>query len=223
MKKIFLLFLALTAAVSLAACGGERTGTEAARLVEWYELSEDAALDTTQNITITFWHRMGAQSQALVQDWIEEFETIYPNITVIEEKAAGDYTALSDKIALAIPAGNQPDIAESYPDHIARYAAAKAPLALNNFINNPNIGFTEEEIADFLPGLWAEGQSYDNEGTILSLPFTKSSEALIFTFWRYCALFEKNANSASKFGSNSTCGSSSSIPPTHEKLGIVSK
>ncbi|MGB0535717.1 MAG: extracellular solute-binding protein, partial [Acholeplasmataceae bacterium] len=161
MKKVFLLFLALTAAVSLAACGGERTGTEAARLVEWYELSEDADLDTTQNITITFWHRMGAQSQALVQGWIEEFEAIYPNITVIEEKAAGDYTALSDKIALAIPAGNQPDIAESYPDHIARYAAAKAPLALNNFINNPNIGFTEEEIADFLPGLWAEGQSYD--------------------------------------------------------------
>ena len=180
MKKILLLFLALTAAVSLAACGGERTGNEAARLVEWYELSADADLDTTKEITITFWHRMGAQSQALVQEWIEEFEAIYPNITVIEEKAAGDYTALSDKIALAIPAGNQPDIAESYPDHIARYAAAKAPLALNNFISNPNIGFTEEEIADFLPGLWAEGQSYDNEGTILSLPFTKSSEAFFY-------------------------------------------
>jgi len=119
---------------------------EAARLVEWYELSADADLDTTKEITITFWHRMGAASQALVQKWIGEFEEIYPNITVIEEKAAGDYTALSDKIALAIPAGNQPDIAESYPDHIARYAAAKAPLALNNFINNPNIGFTEEEI-----------------------------------------------------------------------------
>ncbi|MDD3067283.1 MAG: extracellular solute-binding protein, partial [Acholeplasmataceae bacterium] len=79
-----------------------------------------------------------------------------------------------------IPAGTNPDIVESYPDHIARYAQAKAPLALNNFITNPNIGFTEEEVADFLPGLWAEGQSYDNEGTILSLPFTKSSEAFFY-------------------------------------------
>ena len=180
MKKLFLLFLSLTAAVSLAACGGERTGEEAARLVEWYELSADADLDTTKEITITFWHRMGQNSQELVQKWIKEFEEIYPNITVIEDRTAPDYTALSNKIALAIPAGNQPDIAESYPDHIARYAAAKAPLALNNFINNPNIGYTEEEIADFLPGLWAEGQSYDNEGTILSLPFTKSSEAFFY-------------------------------------------
>jgi multiple sugar transport system substrate-binding protein len=182
MKKIWLILLAFASVTMLASCGGEaRTDSnDAARLVEWYDLPADADLDTSKDVTITFWHRMGAQSQALVQDWILEFQEIYPNITVIEEKAAGDYTALADKIALAIPAGNQPDIAESYPDHIARYAAAKAPLALNNFISNPNIGYTEEEIADFLPGLWAEGQSYDNEGTILSLPFTKSSEAFFY-------------------------------------------
>lgn len=180
MKKVMLVLLLLVTGVFLASCGGERTSTNEKRLVEWYELSEDAKLDTSKEITIKFWHRMGADSQALVQKWIGEFEAIYPNITVIEEKAAGDYTALADKIALSIPAGTNPDIAESYPDHIARYAQAKAPLALNNFINNPNIGYTEEEIADFLPGLWAEGQSYDNEGTILSLPFTKSSEAFFY-------------------------------------------
>jgi len=181
MKKILFLGLFAVLALFLVACGGDRTGGEtSAKLVEWYELSEDANLDTTQEITITFWHRMGADSQALIQQWITEFEAIYPNITVVEEKAAADYTSLADKIALAIPAGNAPDIAESYPDHIARYATAAAPLALNYFISNPNIGYTEEEIADFLPGLWAEGQSYDNAGTILSLPFSKSSEAFYY-------------------------------------------
>ena len=180
MKKILLIALLLTAGLFLASCGGDRSGDTKAKLVEWYELSETAALDTTKEVTIKFWHRMGADSQALVQGWIEEFEAMYPNITVIEEKAAADYAALADKIALAIPAGTAPDIAESYPDHIARYAQAKAPLALNNFINHPTLGYTEEEVADFLPGLWAEGQSYDNAGTILSLPFTKSSEAFFY-------------------------------------------
>lgn len=181
MKKTLLLIMALVVLATVSACGSQdRSVDSAARLVEWYELSEEAQLDTSKETTITFWHRMGASSQLLVQEWIQEFQAMYPNITVIEEKAAGDYTALSDKIALAIPAGNQPDISESYPDHIARYAAAKAPLALNNFISNPNIGLTEEEINDFLPGLWAEGQSYDNEGTILSMPFTKSSEAFFY-------------------------------------------
>ena len=180
MKKVLLIALILVAGIFLASCKKDRTGNESNKMVEWYELSEDANLDTTKPVTIKFWHRMGAQSQLLVQQWITEFQEIYPNITVIEESIATDYGALSDKIALAIPAGTAPDIAESYPDHIARYAQAKAPLALNNFITNPNIGFTEEEVEDFLPGLWAEGQSYDSEGTILSLPFTKSSEAFFY-------------------------------------------
>ncbi len=180
MKK--LLFFSLIAVLSLAlfACGGNRSNDVSKKMVEWYELPEDANLDTTKPVTITFWHRMGADSQKLIDTWITEFEEIYPNITVVEEKAAADYTALADKIALAIPAGNAPDIAESYPDHIARYASAGAPLALNYFISNPNIGFTQAEIDDFLPGLWAEGQSYDSQGTILSLPFSKSSEAFYY-------------------------------------------
>jgi multiple sugar transport system substrate-binding protein len=180
MKKIFSLVTLVMFVLFVSACDGDRTIVQAPKLVEWYELSADANLDPNEEITVTFWHRMGAASQALVQKWIAEFETIYPNITVIEEKAAGDYTSLSEKIALAIPGGNAPDIAESYPDHIARYAAAKAPLALNNFISNPNIGLTQDEVNDFLPGLWAEGKSYDSEGSILSLPFAKSSEAFFY-------------------------------------------
>jgi len=189
MKRLLLLGLVSILSLALVACGGkDRAGETSAKMVEWYELAEDADLDTTKETTITFWHRMGAESQELIQTWITEFEEIYPNITVIEEKASTDYTSLADKIALAIPAGTAPDIAESYPDHIARFASADAPLALNNFISNPNIGFTEEEIKDFLPGLWAEGQSYDSEGTILSLPFSKSSEA----FYYNKTYFEEN-------------------------------
>jgi multiple sugar transport system substrate-binding protein len=180
MKKIFSTVTIVLIVLFVTACGGDRTIVQAPRLVEWYDLAADANLDPNQEITITFWHRMGASSQALIQTWISEFKVMYPNITVIEEKAAGDYTALSEKIALAIPGGNAPDIAESYPDHIARYAAAKAPLALNNFINNPNIGLSQAEVNDFLQGLWAEGRSYDSEGTILSLPFSKSSEAFFY-------------------------------------------
>jgi multiple sugar transport system substrate-binding protein len=180
MKKLFSTVTLVLIVLFVTACGGDRTIEQAPRLVEWYDLAADANLDPNQEITVTFWHRMGASSQALIQTWISEFKVMYPNITVIEEKAAGDYTALSEKIALAIPGGNAPDIAESYPDHIARYAAAKAPLALNNFINNPNIGLTPAEVNDFLPGLWAEGRSYDSEGTILSLPFAKSSEAFFY-------------------------------------------
>src|SRR5690606_35605122 len=68
----------------------------------------------------------------------------------------------------------------SYPDHVARYAQSDAPLALNYFISHPDLGYDEEELADFLPSLWAESTSYDNDGTILSMPFSKSSEGFFY-------------------------------------------
>ena len=150
------------------------------KIVDWHELSPDTTFDTNNNVSITFWHRMGASSQLIVQRWINEFKILYPNVTVIEEKVATDYNGLSSKVALSIASGTEPDIVESYPDHVARYAQAKSPLALNHFINHPTLGLSAEEVADFLPGLWNEGQSYDNAGTILSLPFTKSSEGFFY-------------------------------------------
>jgi len=200
MRKQLIGALLLTAGIMLSACQSDRTPTTsedtsttstttsgsttsevtAKKIVDWYNLSPTATFDTTTPVTIKFWHRMGASSQLLIQGWIDDFKELYPNITVVEEKVANDYGALSDKIALSIAAGTEPDIAESYPDHVARYAAAKSPLALNNFIAHPTLGLTTEEQADFLPGLWAEGQSYDNAGTILSMPFTKSSEGFFY-------------------------------------------
>src|SRR5690554_5504073 len=179
MKRFIAVILLAVFSLVLVACGGDRGSDVKDRLVDWYELAEDADYDGSK-VTITFWHRMGQANQEMVQKWIREFNEIYPNITVVEEKAAASYDALADKISLSITAGNYPDIAESYPDHIARYAMAEKPLALNNFINHPILGYTEDEVSDFLSGLWAEGSSYDNAGTILSLPFTKSSEALFY-------------------------------------------
>lgn len=179
MKKNFSRIILVCSALFTVACGGDPTPTSA-KIVEWYDLSPTATFDTETPVTINFWHRMGASSQELVVQWIDEFKLLYPNITVVQEKMANDYTALADKVALAIPAGTEPDIVESYPDHVARFANAKAPLALNNFIANQNFGLTEEEVADFLPGLWREGASYDTAGTILSMPFTKSSEGFFY-------------------------------------------
>src|SRR5690606_3961768 len=187
MKKVYITLMALFVSFVLVACGGERTGKVGGKLVEWYELPETAVFDTTKPVTINFWHRMGAASQELLVSWIEDFQELYPNVTVVQTKISDDYGALADTIALSIAAGNEPHIAESYPDHIARYATADAPLALNHFISHPVYGMTEEEVNDFLPGLWAESVGYDNEGTVLSLPFSKSSEAFFYN----ASYFEK--------------------------------
>jgi len=177
MKKILLLLIALIGVLVMVGCG--ETDFTGKPIVPPYDLPATANYDGSA-VTIKFWHRMGNTGTNNVDHYITEFNKIYPNITVIQEKPAADYDNLANAIALAIPAGGEPHISESYPDHIARYAQAEAPLPLNSFISNPNIGLSASEIADFLPGLWKEGLSYDNYGSFMSMPFTKSSEALFY-------------------------------------------
>lgn len=135
MKKTGLFILLFAAALALVGCGGDRNAGFGDKIVEWYELDKDAKYEGGK-VRVDFWHRAGGANQTIIQNWITEFEAIYPNIEVVETKTGNNYNELSDAIALAIPAGGQPDIAESYPDHVARYG--KSALALNNFVTNKN-------------------------------------------------------------------------------------
>lgn len=178
MKKVLSITSLMLLALVLVACGGDRVNRGGGKIVEWQEIAAEDYDGSKQ--TIHFWHRMGDANSALIEEWVVEFNEIYPNITVNLNKAASDYDALKDAIALNITTGNYPDIAESYPDHIATYSQSDALLALNNFIDHPTLGLTQEQQDDFLDGLWSEGVSYDNEGTRLSLPFSKSTEAFFY-------------------------------------------
>jgi len=141
-------------------------------------------------VTITFYHSMGAKLQAVLDTYIPEFNKLYPNITV-EHSSMGDYDGVRDQIKTALTAGTQPNIAYCYPDHVALYNVAKAVVPLDNFIESTitvtdatgaasTLGFTAEQIADFIPGYYAEGTAFDAAGTMYTLPMSKSTEALYY-------------------------------------------
>ncbi len=141
-------------------------------------------------VTITFHHTMGATLQGVLDTYIKEFNKLYPNIT-IEHSAPGNYDTLRDNIKTALTAGNQPNIAYCYPDHVALYNVARKVVPLDNFIestlevtdangNKTIMGFTAEQIADFIPGYYAEGAAFDTAGTMYTLPMSKSTEALYY-------------------------------------------
>src|SRR5690606_10611846 len=113
------------------------------------------------------------------------FQTLYPHITVDAVKRADDYNGLNTAIMTAIPAREEPHMAESYGDHVAGYMRSGRALALNNFVANEQsdghggtIGFSQSEIDDFVRGYWQEGLLYDDLGTMYSLAFSKSTEAM---------------------------------------------
>lgn len=142
--------------------------------------------DRTQ---VVFWHTLGKNNQELLNKMIVAFEAENPDIH-INHAQQGGYPDIESKIIKAIPAKTTPTMAICYPDHVANYIDSKAAVKLNDLINDPEIGFTADELADYeAAGFWAEGStSYDKEGSVYSVPYAKSTEVIFYNYtW-----FKKN-------------------------------
>ncbi len=187
MKKIvsiLLLVCMLVGVMSMAGCQNSEKSTGK----DTYEVPENGYDGSA--VTITFYHSMGAKLQGVLDTYIAEFNKLYPNIT-IEHSSMGDYDGVRDQIKTALTAGNQPNLAYCYPDHVALYNVAKKVVPLDNFINSTipvtdalgnttTLGFTAEQLADFIPGYYEEGAAFDEAGTMYTLPMSKSTEALYY-------------------------------------------
>lgn len=129
----------------------------------------------TEDITITFWHVFGSAKAALLQKYIDEFEELYPNITV-NAVSQGGYDDLRNKTILAISAGVGPTMVVGYTDHIATYLNGNAVIPLDDFINDETWGI---DISDFIDSYVAESKQ-STDRYMYSLPYSKSSEIMIF-------------------------------------------
>ena len=173
MKKI--ISSILTAAMLLALCLGSFAGCGAKPQAITFELPDE--LDTSREISITFYHSMGAALQGILNDAIVEFNKIYPNIT-INHSPYGDYNGVRDQIKNEIAVGNPPNIAYCYPDHVAFYNLSGAVQSLDVFMDS-KFAYTEQEIADFGANYFEDGSAYA-DGKLYSLSMQKSTEVLYY-------------------------------------------
>ena len=180
MKKLLVsitLVIFMMASTLLTACGGGGTSDDSAN-------GGDAAIDYSK--TIVFYSTQGDSLQTVTANAIAAFEAKYPGWKV-EHVQPGGYDETKDKIVSDFQAASQPDLAYCYPDHVAQYLKTGKVVDLNKFINDPEIGFSAEEIADFVPGYYNEGYaenfanyaSYGLEAkSMITLPFVKSTELM---------------------------------------------
>ena len=176
-SSIIALVMVLTFCVgAMASCNVGDVNVNINGLPEDVVIPEEG-FDTTKPVTIKFYHQMGAALQEILNTAIEDFNEIYPNITV-EHSSYGDYNGIRDQVKTEISVGNQPNLAYCYPDHIALYNIAGAVQTLDSLIAG-EYGFTEEQIADFVPAYYNEGKAF-GDGKMYSLPISKSTEVLYY-------------------------------------------
>ena len=180
MKKILLALLVLvTMLVNMLAMTGCLPGNK-----------NDGNGEEEGKINITFYHTMGANLRAVLDEYIEEFEAAFPNINIIHEQVGG-YDDVRDTISTELTVGAQPNIAYCYPDHVALYNVAQAVVVLDEYIDFEgsytfadgvtieNIGLTQAQKDDFIQGYYEEGRQF-GDGKMYTLPLSKSTEVLYY-------------------------------------------
>jgi len=189
MKRILALLLVVVMALGMMTACQKKTQSKGE-----VDVSTDLVYDGSE-VTITFYHTMGANLREVLENYIVEFNKLYPNITIVHEQVGG-YDDVRDQISKEITVGNQPNIAYCYPDHVALYNLAAACVSMDNLIANTQevkradgtteiMGLTDAQKADFIEGYYNEGKQF-GDGKMYTLPLSKSTEVLYYnaTFFK---------------------------------------
>ena len=189
-KKIVALLLAVSMLLTmglLTAC--QSSGGSSGNGSNGGKVNFEAVAYDGSEVTIKFYHTMGANLREVLTTYIAEFNELYPNIH-IEESQVGNYDDVRDQIKTELTAGNQPNIAYCYPDHVAMYNKLNAVTTLDSLIDSTIeieradgskeiLGLTAEQKADFIPGYYNEGKQF-GDGLMYTMPLSKSTEVLYY-------------------------------------------
>lgn len=175
MKKAFLLFVVFTLCLPLlAGCHGSK---------ETVAFAIPEEFDTDRNYTISFWAKNDTNMTqvGIYKKAIEDFQKIYPNITV-EVKWYTDYGRIYQDVINNISTSTTPNVCITYPDHIATYLTGENTVVpLDDLLTHGKYGLggseirfdaptKDEVIPDFLDECYVNGNVY-------ALPFMRSTEA----------------------------------------------
>lgn len=193
-KKFLVLIVALLTAVLFVSCSSNsseksNSGNNNNNSDKQADLVIPESGYDGSEVTITFYHTMGANLSNVLNEYVKKFNELYPNITVSHSQVGG-YDDVRNQISTEISVGAQPNVAYCYPDHVALYNEAGATQSLDDLIaskvevtrvdgSKEILGLTDEQISDFIAGYYNEGKQFA-DGKMYTMPFSKSTEVLYY-------------------------------------------
>jgi len=173
-KKIVKGVVVTTALLLLTGCHGSKERKS-------FDVPEE--FDTTKQYEITFWAKNDTNKAQtnIYKKAIEDFQSIYPNITV-NLRLYTDYGKIYNDVITNISTGTTPNVCITYPDHIATYLTGdNVVVPLDDLFADDSFGFggkkvafdsakREEMIDKFLSECRFNGYYY-------AVPYMRSTEA----------------------------------------------
>jgi len=184
MKKNLLLLPIIACLGLLGSCGGDTTSSVTSNGTTSNEPNTSSTSTVTESFiteptTIQFLVKTGKSNEGLIDDYIESFKAVEPNVTVNKSVISTGYNDVESKVIKGFSINDYPDITVAYPDHVANYIDYNKVLNLQDFIDNASYGWTDEDKADYISAFVEPGDKYAIPG-MYSVPFSKSTEALYY-------------------------------------------
>ena len=165
----------------LCLCAMFLCGCHGSKGLQSFEIPEE--FDENQKYEITFWAKNDTNKNQtdVYEKAIEDFEKLYPNIT-INMRLYTDYGRIYNDVITNIATNTTPNVCITYPDHIATYLTGNnSVVPLDGLFKDEKYGFggsalkydaptREEMIPEFLDGCIVNDQYY-------AIPYMRSTEA----------------------------------------------
>ena len=175
-RKILSLALALTLTLPLlSACHGSRTR-------QGFTIPD--TFDGSKTINLVFWAKNDTNKNqtAVYRQAIDDFQKIYPNVT-IDMRLYADYGRIYQDVITNISTDTTPNICITYPDHIATYLTGDNVVTpLDGLIHDEKFGLGGTEVRfdapkpeEMVPEFMEECKIGE---TTYAIPFMRSTEAL---------------------------------------------
>jgi multiple sugar transport system substrate-binding protein len=140
--------------------------------------SEPEPLETSEPgvTTLVFWEpfALDRPQGLLLGEMVRDFEAENSDI-VVQIVAKSGYAGIHDAMQAALPDGELPDLAVAFPSMIAEYATFDVVVPLDPYLNDPEMGLTDEDLLDLFPGSLEAGRSPDHGWQMLSFPFSQNA------------------------------------------------
>ena len=175
-RKLAAILLICTAlcALCLSGCHGSR-GLDPFVIPEVF--------DTGRTYEITFWAKNDTNmvQVGIYEQAIEDFEAMYPNISV-NLRLYTDYGKIYNDVITNIATGTTPNVCITYPDHIATYlTGTNSVVPLDELMANGKYGLGGSQVRFDSPGANEIVPQFLREciinGAHYALPYMRSSEA----------------------------------------------
>ncbi|MBL6982535.1 MAG: extracellular solute-binding protein [Anaerolineales bacterium] len=143
------------------------------------EAMEEEAMEESAGMTVTFWHVWGTGGVGEgMTALVDNFNATNEYGITVEAVDQGRYGDAEDAMNAAIQSGDVPNAIVGYPNAVSNWYSVGVIADLQPFVDDPEVGLTADELADFYPAAYNGGVAVD--GARIAWPISQSANVVFY-------------------------------------------